>query len=73
MADALGLLREANLEQSQLTEQTTDCVRSPEAGVVTEFYPEVSAVTNIQDLDEQQEESPKEEILGSSPVANQMP
>ncbi|THU64513.1 hypothetical protein C4D60_Mb01t27240 [Musa balbisiana] len=34
MADALGLLREANLEQSQLTAQTTDCVQSTEAGVL---------------------------------------
>ncbi|CAL9064797.1 granule-bound starch synthase 2, chloroplastic/amyloplastic-like [Musa acuminata AAA Group] len=118
MADALGLLREANLEQSQLTEQTT-AVQSTEAGVVNEVEKpisglevqqsmadalgllretnleqsqphvtlpalpdksnsyvmkdenlEVSAVTIVQALDEQQEESLKQGILDSSPVAN---
>ncbi|RZR89561.1 hypothetical protein BHM03_00017315 [Ensete ventricosum] len=89
MADSLGLLREANLEQSQLTEQTTDYVQSTEAGVVNEVVEEpisgleveqsmadalgLTRETNLeqsQALDEQQEESMKEGILDSSPVAN---
>ena len=66
MADALGLLREANVEQSQPHVTLPVLPDTSNSYVMEDENLEVSAVTNIQALDEQQEESPKERILDSS-------
>ncbi|THU64514.1 hypothetical protein C4D60_Mb01t27250 [Musa balbisiana] len=70
MADALGLLRETNLKQSHPHITLPVLPDKSNSYVMEDENLEVSAVTNIQALDEQQEESLKEGILNSSPVAN---